>query len=676
MPRFTSSSSSTLLAFVALAPLVALSGACVSVQDFGGDAPDAAPPPGEDPGPPDGSIGDESPAPVGTWQWNWIDPTPTGRSLYGIGGTSATDVWVAGEGGTVSHWNGTTWDVRHTGGDGVRYFAVGVQKKNDVWVAGNTADGKIDVVHYDGTDWKESYPFAGSAFGGFSHGPGARLFAFVDWDIQELTAAGTWKSTDTSANDVFGPPADVYVSASGEAWAITIGTKIMHLPAGSTTWELIAPAGVPSNSAGLSISGAGSKLCAFYTGRAAGGAGYLTYDGAWHVNPTATDPLTLDSTPHGALSACFDDGSGLLVYGGGIVTASTTEAPGLHLPFDFQGEKLFGAWSPDGTKAYTVGTLGAFVARTAGQIDGAEVGPTIRKDVLALDVGGDGAVMLANASQPDRSSGGDVLFYKDSVLKPGSGTGFGAPSIPVGVAVVAQDDAWVLANDNSMAGVAHWKNGWGVTRFLGGALTSDGLAIFAPAKDDVWITASQHCPDLDPLPGGACSTKLAPYAWHYDGKAWNAIDVPSVYRSIHGSGPNDVWFAGDGVAHWDGTSLTTVPIKGAFAGVWSSTKGHVWLWGERAILWDGATETPVEKALGASAEWTTTGIAEAAAGDVFVLTKRGTGTSLLWFDSSHTKLVEQISSDLELWGIRGRGNELWAFGAGGASLRFSPPIVH
>jgi hypothetical protein len=114
-------------------------------------------------------------------------------------------------------------------------------------------------------------------------------------------------------------------------------------------------------------------------------------------------------------------------------------------------------------------------------------------------------------------------------------------------------------------------------------------------------------------------------------------------------------------------------LKGSFAGVWSSAKDRVWLWGDRALSFDGQTSTPIKAALNAAADWTVLGIAESVAGDVFVLTKRGTGTSLLWFDPSRTRLVEQVEADLELSQIRGRGDQLWAVGAGGGALRFAPP---
>ena len=203
--------------------LVALSASCLSVQDFGDKKAAGS-------GAPDASLPVTLPA-DGTWRWEWINPTPTGKTLFGIGGTSDSDIWVAGEGGTVSHFDGSAWDVRHVGPPTTRYFSVGTRSANDVWVAG-TKDGQITAVHYDGTDWVDSYPFAGGAFHGFSHGSGKRLFAVVDWAILELSAEGKWVDTDTRDNPVFGPPADVWVSSSGEAWTITTSAN-GALPFGS-----------------------------------------------------------------------------------------------------------------------------------------------------------------------------------------------------------------------------------------------------------------------------------------------------------------------------------------------------------------------------------------------------------------------------------------------------------
>lgn len=664
-------------ACAACAAAIALSMSCLSVQEYGAPNGAGVPDGGAD-GPID-PIGGDNPKPEGTYRWDWANPSPTGRTLSAIGGTSATDVWVAGEVGTVAHFDGVKWDYEYIAPVASRWFSIGTKKANDVWLAG-TSNGQINVSHYDGKEWTNSYPFAGAAFRHFSHGTGNRLFAVVDWDILELSAEGKWVRTDTSANGVFGPPADVWVATSGEAWTITTGAKLLRLPAGTTKWELQGPiAGVPAQAVGIAMSGAGNQACAFYTGRptgVGGGAGFLHFDGTtWTAGPSnSTDVLVIDADPHGSTSACLADGTGVLVEGDRVVTASLAAAPGGRMPTDFQGEKLLGALSLDGKNAFVVGTLGAFLARASGTTSFQEKGPTIRKDLWGVDVGIDGAVMLVDALQPDRARGGEVLYWNAGTLAVRKGSGaISPPSLPTAVTVIGASDAWVLTELSGSPAATHFTGAWGLTRRIDGSLfDAEALAIWAPAKDDVWVTARERC--ATPLPNGACSTPVSGYAWHYDGSAWDPVKVDGVYRSIHGTGPNDVWFAGDGLAHWDGKTLGRVAsVKGTFAGVWSSAPNRVWMWGVKSLLFDGTKSIPIETALDAAREWDVQGIAESTAGDVFVLTKRGTGTSLLWYDPSRTKLLEQVASDLSLTTIRGRGNELWAIGAGGAALRFSPP---
>ncbi len=653
------------------AALLVVCAACVSVQDFHGAPASADPDAGSDADP---TLATGTAAP----RWQWANPQPSGQSLYGIGGTSDSDIWVAGDGGVIAHYNGTLWDIQYAGPETTQYFAIGTQKPGDVWVAGQDS-GQNSVVHFDGTQWKSSYPFAGSTFTAFSHGSGPRLFAVTDQNILELSG-GTWVATDTSEGAVFGSPVDVWVAPSGEAWTIMAGAELLHLPAGGSHWSLLPPV-APSQSVGLAIAGAGSAPCAFYTGRFAGsGLGFLGYDGtSWKAGPQASDPLAPDSTVYGSRLACLADGSGVFADASLVLSGSLSAAPTGQMASDFAGESALGMWSLDGSVAYMVGALGTFEALHPGTGAAWQAqGPTLRSDLLAVDVGLDGAVMAVDAFEPDRSAGGNVLSWTSGWGTTGASGGLLGPSIPVAVAVVKADDAWVLSSDNSEVGVTHWTGSWGLTEFIDQDPSPNGdvgLAAWAPAKDDVWVTAQEQCPDLDPLPGAPCSQPLASLAWHYDGKDWTSIPVSAAYVSIHGTGPDDVWFAGDGVAHWDGHALAVVPaLQGTFTGVWSSAAGRVWLWGEQAaILYDGQTTTPVQTVLGASVEWIVQGIAESASGDLFLLTKRDTGTTLLWFDPSRTMLIEQLSTDLSLTAIRGRGDSIWAVGLGGASLRFAPP---
>ena len=628
---------------------------CLWVLDFGGSASNV-------------DAGEVFPTPDGTWRWQWANPSPTGKSLHATGGTSASDIWVGGEGGTIAHFDGARWDQVRRSAEATRYFAIGTMKPNDVWAATDT-NGKISAEHYDGTTWVESYPFAGATLNGFSHGSGGRLFAFVEWNVLELQADGTWKSTDTTENQTFGPPADIWVSDAGEAWTITTGAKLLRLPKGSEHWVLQPPL-VEANAVGLSLSGAGTTACAFFTGRTSPlGGGFLRYDGAsWSVGKRASAPLSVTTTtPHGSRSACYSDGSGVFIDEQGMIEATLPVAPTPRGSFNFQGEKPLGAMSLEGSVAYVVGARGAFQTRAPGASSSIERGPTTRKDLYAVDVGFDGSIFGVDAAQPIRDLGGDVLQWNEGWKKP-QASGLAGPSIPVAVAVVASNDVWVATNDSSRVGVAHWTGQWGVTRFLSnGFAGAEALAIFSPGKSDVWIAGRSRCQSPP------CSTPTG-FIWHYDGSEWLGIDAPGEYVSVHGTGSSDVWFAGSNVAHWDGKALSVVSnVAGKFEGVWSSAEKRVWLWGAQSFLYDGQALTPIADALHAPIEWTVQGMAESASGDVFVLTKRATGTTLLWFDSTRTRLVEQFSSEMGLVAIRGRGNSLWAVGEGGATLRFGPP---
>jgi hypothetical protein len=82
--------------------------------------------------------------------------TALGGTFRAVHGRSANDVWVAGVGGTVRHWNGTTWEPRNTGITqelGV-VFAVA---PDDVWVGARSGGegAAVPLLHYNGTTWQQ-----------------------------------------------------------------------------------------------------------------------------------------------------------------------------------------------------------------------------------------------------------------------------------------------------------------------------------------------------------------------------------------------------------------------------------------------------------------------------------------------------------------------------------------
>ena len=65
-----------------------------------------------------------------------------------VWGASPNDVWVAGEGGALMHWDGSAWAEASSGTQSALRAVSGTSSK-DVWAAG--LDGVL--LHFDGTSW-------------------------------------------------------------------------------------------------------------------------------------------------------------------------------------------------------------------------------------------------------------------------------------------------------------------------------------------------------------------------------------------------------------------------------------------------------------------------------------------------------------------------------------------
>lgn len=87
--------------------------------------------------------------------------TPTEEDLWGVWGSSPSDVWAVGgdpfPGGvpTVLHYDGTSWEAIETPelmrANVFAFFKVWGSGPDDVWVVGQRGA----VLHYDGTEWTE-----------------------------------------------------------------------------------------------------------------------------------------------------------------------------------------------------------------------------------------------------------------------------------------------------------------------------------------------------------------------------------------------------------------------------------------------------------------------------------------------------------------------------------------
>ncbi len=116
----------------------------------------------------------------------------TWRDLAAASGTSASDLWTAGQGGTLMHWDGHGW-TRTTSG-------------TEAWLGGLTAAGPSDVwawsgeprryppsselLHWDGVAWSSVAPPPGATVVGVAV-RGSRVFVATRAGIFER-AASAW----------------------------------------------------------------------------------------------------------------------------------------------------------------------------------------------------------------------------------------------------------------------------------------------------------------------------------------------------------------------------------------------------------------------------------------------------------------------------------------------------
>jgi hypothetical protein len=80
-------------------------------------------------------------------------PVVANAGLWGVSGTSSTDVWAVGSyldqsGSIIEHWDGTAWTlVPHPIST---LYGVAAISQNDVWAVG----GAGMIQHWNGSSWK------------------------------------------------------------------------------------------------------------------------------------------------------------------------------------------------------------------------------------------------------------------------------------------------------------------------------------------------------------------------------------------------------------------------------------------------------------------------------------------------------------------------------------------
>lgn len=163
--------------------------------------------------------------------------SPTSNQITTSWGLSATDIWAAGDSGTLLHYNGTSWTTQ-TSPTAAGIHTIWASSSSDVWLGTN--DGKI--YHYDGSNWSLSYSdvnilevhtISGTGSSdvwaaAYSSSIEAELFLHFD--------GSSW--TQHTTNATIGPAYAIWTRATNDIWAVGYTGSISHYDGSNWTSEV------------------------------------------------------------------------------------------------------------------------------------------------------------------------------------------------------------------------------------------------------------------------------------------------------------------------------------------------------------------------------------------------------------------------------------------------------
>jgi hypothetical protein len=520
--------------------------------------------------------------------WCWSYPTPTGDAFGNVFGSGPDNVWIVGA-RAVAHWSGAAWQTSSFDSD---VDAVWSDSGTDAWAVGQA------IWHWDGSAWAKwsagredqlgltsQYPLL-SVWGAAAND----VWAVGDYNI--LHWDGTTWAPAPDAMALGGYAQSVWGSASNDVWIAAFDTMLHWDGSAWASWTQDHDGGVLATSAIRAIHGT-SANDVWAVGNAA-----FHWDGqTWSQaslpapsDPDAGAPISagLFAVGGGSSGDLWAGGSGSeeqprgpLLRWDGSAWSDWGAAHAADLPPDLS---VLGIWASSPADVWMVGSAAqaGWVWHWDGNSWSTLTGGRVENEP-ALRYAGVGGVWASSPS--------DVWAIS-------SGT-FSYAGPPDGRIVHFDGRSW---SDFTPA----------IAR--GGATTPLDLeAIWGAAPDDAWIVGVDTVLRWD---GTSWSDWLAahPFPAHWEPDSWSmfvskygsgakSLREDSQLRAIWGSGPNDVWAAGDlqyladfssGVVgsefietqglmlHWDGTawsSWTAAHPEATLRAsdtIWGSSSSDVW----------------------------------------------------------------------------------------------------
>jgi hypothetical protein len=193
---------------------------------------------------------------LGTWHFDgraWLRSGGAARDIYRASAISSRDIWAIAAGtrsDAVLRFEGRRWHrVRDSGAiSGVRWRDILAESARDVWLLGDTANGRLELAHWNGSSWRRFGTSLSALAGQLATGRNGRVLATAtsfgrlpSGLILELTDTGHVTTSVVTSQLGCGVSDAVYVARTGSLWAS--GGTLTRLGGNAAIWVRTPPDG-------------------------------------------------------------------------------------------------------------------------------------------------------------------------------------------------------------------------------------------------------------------------------------------------------------------------------------------------------------------------------------------------------------------------------------------------
>jgi len=547
--------------------------------------------------------------------WVWQNPLPQGNNLGGVWGRAPDDVFVVGGGGTILHYDGSSWSLMSSGTSN-NLNGVWGSGLNDVFAVGENGT----ILHYNGTNWNPmDSGFIYGFYGVWGSGPNDVFAVGSQCNIFHYNGS-SWTNVYSHSHGNWSHLRSVWGSSSTDVFAVGDNGTILHY--NGSSWSLMS-SGTSKHLHGVWGSGPNDVFAVGFNGT------ILRYNGS------SWNPISSSGDFYSVWGSGSDD---VFVVGGGG-TIRHYDGSSWYPMISGTQNNIYGVWGSGPEDVFAVGVgcnilhydgiNWSFLYKISWRIttyDLNSIWGNSPNDVFAVASSGSKDKILhyddgnwSNTGGPDKNlygvwgcssidvfavgASGTIVRYNGSGWIPMSS---GTTQNLNGVWGSGPNDIFAVGNAGTI--IRYNGSSWssmssGTSNKLNGVWGSSSIDVFAVGASGTivryngtnWSSMSSGTTqNLNGVwgsgPNDVFAVGDAGTIIRYNGSSWSSMSSGTTYnlRGVWGSGPNDVFAVGFNgtILHYNGTNWNPM-ISGAqfhLNGVWGSGPEDVFAVGEKGTI--------------------------------------------------------------------------------------------